>query len=359
VYPGGPDEIGWIWDSKRDLLWHLPGFSFLGQPSPSQPCREVMNWTTTSPINITTPHIYFVSTGAPVQVFQENVHYRVQYNSPSVGQATVTNIGGLPGSVLVVYQPQTMARMQPTILTFDPSKKKWIDPQVAPEPGNQQKPKNAIYDPVTDSIYRSGFFGGSMTWSVFHISKNTWDLYETPCAINNPGFPWNQSGPCGEGHTYINNTELGFEYIAADITGRKIYSIDPFNYQLLEFDMDKHTVMIKAKIPEPDPVRIANSRNLVHTLKDVTQVVFDPTNRVLLYPFMRDFGRQNMALLIYHPDTDQWEVDPMYQPDGIQVWADHTAFSAKHNILMFYGGYAESQDPPQTHFFLYRYGNGK
>src|ERR1051325_10371231 len=60
-----------------------------------------------------------------------------------------------------------------TILTFDPNTNKWMDPAAAPEPITGQKPKNAIYDPVTDSIYRSGEDARGFIWTIYHIATNT------------------------------------------------------------------------------------------------------------------------------------------------------------------------------------------
>ena len=31
ILPGGPDEVGWVWDSKRKQFWVLPGFYFLSE----------------------------------------------------------------------------------------------------------------------------------------------------------------------------------------------------------------------------------------------------------------------------------------------------------------------------------------
>jgi hypothetical protein len=280
-YPGemmlGPrDELGWVWDSKRQLFWALPGFVY---PTTSFSCNN----------------------GA-------------------------TEIFG-------------------TILTFDPATNKWANPNAAPEPISGQKPKNGVYDPLTDSIYRSGVGVSGVGWTVYHIANNTWDYYETSHALDG---------------TYINNSELAFEYLAADIAHRKIYVIDPIYYRLFEFDMDRHTITIKAPIPEPNPARIALSRNLSWTFKDFTMPVFDTVNSVLLYPYINALDDARPILLIYHPDTDTWETDPMYQPDGLTVRGNSFVFDTVNNVLVSFGGLAPGgdRDPTLTHFFLYRYGNG-
>jgi hypothetical protein len=231
------------------------------------------------------------------------------------------------------------------ILTFDPVSKKWSNPNAAAEPISGQKPKNAIYDPQTDSIYRSGIGNTGVGWTVYNIGTNTWKYYETSHATDG---------------TYINNSELAFEYLAADLSRRKIYAIDPVYYRLFEFDMDRHTISIKAPIPEPNPARIAQSRNLQWTLKDFTMPVFDSVNNVLLYPYINSLDDGRPKLLIYHPDKNSWETDSMYQPDGLPVRGNSFTFDPVHNVLISFGGLAPGgdADPSVTHFFLYRYGNG-
>ena len=248
--------------------------------------------------------------------------------------------------------PDNSANEEIAILTFDPATNKYSNPNAAPEPIPGQKPKNAIYDLLTDSIYRSGEDGRGFIWTIYHIASNTWDVYQTPFATN------------GE---YTNNTSLAFEYIAADLGRRKIYGIDPVYYRLFEFDMDQHTLSIKAAIPEPNQARIAASRQLQWTLRDFTMPVFDTVNNVLLFPYVDalalDGGPYGSRpqLLIYHPDTDRWETDSMYQPDGMTVRGNSFAFDAVNNLLISFGGLAPGgdSDPTATHFFIYRYGNGK
>jgi hypothetical protein len=299
VMLGSRDELGWVWDSKRNKFWALPGFVYV----------------TTN----------FTCSGGAEQIYG-------------------------------------------AIMTFDPATGKYANANAAPEPINGQKPKNGIYDPVTDSIYRAGTGIPGLVWDVYHISSNTWDQYGTPCASGSA-----PSGPCaGDGLAYVNDVDLGFEYIAADIAHRKIYAIDPIYYRLFEFDMDKHTLTIKAKIPEPDPARVAQARSRQWTLSDLTQVAFDSINNVLFYSYW-GYADGAVTLLIYHPDTDTWETDTMFQPDGLKVRGNSVAFNPVTNALMVFGGLCGSDtdpvcgkshgiggaDPSLNNFFLYRYGNGK
>src|SRR2546421_218306 len=125
--------------------------------------------------------------------------------------------------------------------------------------------------------------------------------------------------------------------------------------------MDQHTIRIMAPIPEPNPARVAQSRSLSWTLKDFTMPVFDSVNNVLLYPYINSLADSRPTLLIYHPDTDTWETDSMYQPDGREVRGNSFIFDPIHNVLLSIGGLKPPDgdiDPTVTHFFLYRYGNG-
>ena len=88
--------------------------------------------------------------------------------------------------------------------------------------------------------------------------------------------------------------------------------------------------------------------------------VFDSVNNVLLYPYINSLADSRPTLLIYHPDTDTWETDSMYQPDGREVRGNSAVFDPIHNALIVIGGLDLNGDidPTVTYFFLYRYGNG-
>jgi hypothetical protein len=124
--------------------------------------------------------------------------------------------------------------------------------------------------------------------------------------------------------------------------------------------MDRHTISIKAPIPEPNPARIAQSRSLQWTLKDFTMPVFDSVNNVLLYPYINSLDDARPKLLIYYPDKNTWKTDPMHQADGMTVRGNSFTFDPIHNVLISFGGLAPGgdSDPSVTHFFFYRYGNG-
>src|SRR6266545_2715382 len=94
-------------------------------------------------------------------------------------------------------------------------------------------------------------------------------------------------------------------------------------------------------------------------LHDTTNPVFDSVNGVLLYTFLPNGLDGHPKLFIYHPDTNSWEIDPMYQPQGRTVRGNSFAFDAVNNVLLSIGGLIHGDlDPTVTHFFLYRYGMG-
>jgi hypothetical protein len=91
---------------------------------------------------------------------------------------------------------------------------------------------------------------------------------------------------------------------------------------------------------------------------DTANIVFDSVNGVVLYHFLPDgLDAHNPQMFIYHPDTNTWETDPMYQPEGIAIRGNSPAFDAINNVFIVIGGLTGGDlDPTVTHFFLYRYG---
>ena len=88
---------------------------------------------------------------------------------------------------------------------------------------------------------------------------------------------------------------------------------------------------------------------------------WDSVNRVLLWPDYPDARGWPLQMYIYHPDTNTWEVDAMAQPAGqnLLLRGNGGVFDPVQNVLVFGGSvFNEGAVPNQTHFFLYRYGNG-
>ena len=96
--------------------------------------------------------------------------------------------------------------------------------------------------------------------------------------------------------------------------------------------------------------------------RDSTMLAYDPINKVLLWPAASNTGRP--ILMIYHPDTKQWEIDPMKRDNPNEViFGSNGTFIPELNALVIYGGFtgvgSNLAVAPQNNFWLYRYGNGK
>ena len=276
IMPARPDEVGWVYDTKRNVFWMLPGFMGTDQSGP-----------------------------------------------------------GICG------KNPNAAKQISAILTFDPTAKKWSNPNAAPEPINPgvERSKSGVYDPVTDTIWRCTYDGGmGMLWTVHNIAQNKWETFQTPNA---------------QGGGYINDVHLTHEYLAIDTVGRRIFAIDPNHYRLFILNMQTRSITIGAAIPNVDPGKPGS-------LADFTIPVWDSVNRVLLYPYIRSLANSRPKLLIYRPDRDAWEIEASNKADGREVRGNAAVFDPARNALLVMGGLTDSGDvdPSVTHFFLYRYGNG-
>jgi hypothetical protein len=251
------------------------------------------------------------------------------------------------------------------ILTFDPATQKFSQPSVVSQPWQSELPKNAEYDPVTDSIWRVGNDGRGIVWGQYHIATNTWDVYQTVCAS---GTTVDSSGPCAGNGTYVNDVKLGFEHFALDPSGQAIYIIDPKYYRLFRFDLVTHSLKVLATPPPINPAVTCAACLAGHTITDWTWLVWDSVNNILFYPFIPSStasGNDGLSgyptLAIYHPDTDTWEVDPMNQPNGLKVRGNAFLFNPIDNALISIGGCVPNgcgNDLSLQYYFLYRYGNG-
>src|SRR5207253_8462076 len=107
------------------------------------------------------------------------------------------------------------------VMTYDPISGQWAVPTVDPNPFkvaniNAQLPKNGVYDPATDSVWRAGAGVEGVVFQVLHLATGHWDTYPIPCATNLPNDGISIQGPCASGNAYINSTDLGFEQLAFD-----------------------------------------------------------------------------------------------------------------------------------------------
>ena len=370
VIPGGPDEIGFVFDTKRNIFWSMPGFFFLNQSGPAA-CGFTDTWATSSPK--TFPGVADYPNGGFYFLFDSNgnrfvqgVDYQVTPNL-SANTTTLTNLGTLPSSVTYHFARAGTAYGTGLTLIFDPVKKKWADPatigqgNIRNQPWPGQSPKNAVYDPVTDSIYRVGDTGDGIRLFVYSIATTSWSVYGLGCAIPDPGS-YGSQGSCPDGQFYINDIGLGFEYLACDTAKRKCYIVDPYKARFLMIDMDTHQTYIKA-----DPPFYAGFKEAVRAnygngsgFHDTANLVFDTVNNVVLYHFLPNgLDANNPQMQIYNPDTNKWEIDAMIQPDGIPIRGNSPAFDAINNVFIVFGGLRGGDlDPTVNNYFLWRYKPG-
>ncbi|OYV62869.1 MAG: hypothetical protein B7X03_03935, partial [Parcubacteria group bacterium 21-58-10] len=118
VQPKHPDTVGWVWDSKRQVFWHVPGEDV--------PSNDLCPGETST------------------------------YQSDP---ATATHGGFIPNHMM----------------TFNPTTQKWTDVSgnVHGPYGNNWK---SAYDPATDTIIRLGYKNGAVA-SVYNISTDSWTDY--------------------------------------------------------------------------------------------------------------------------------------------------------------------------------------
>lgn len=257
VQPSHPDEVGWVFDSKRNLFWMLPGYMGADQ-----------------------------------------------------GECSSTLIRG-------------------KIMTFDPVTKVWKDPQrTAGVTG--EATKFAQHDPVTDTIIRFYFDGGSGASSlVYNITTDTW----TPKVHTGSD---------------VNDAYLGEEYSALDVEGRLIWLIDIVKGKLYKYNIDTRQLSYVTQTPAK------NVQTGETAPYDCAMPIWDSVNKVLLWPHISNFGDARITLYIYHPATNTWETDRMVQPDGLTVTGNSAVFDPYQNALLVMGGRAYAT----PYLFLYRYGDG-
>ncbi|OYV83374.1 MAG: hypothetical protein B7X04_04480, partial [Parcubacteria group bacterium 21-54-25] len=120
VQPKHPDTVGWVWDSKRHVFWHVTGKDV---PSLDLCPGETSGY--------------------------------------AIDQPTATTGGFIPNH----------------LMTFNPTTQKWTDvsSNIDGPYGNNWK---SVYDPKTDTIIRFGVTGGSgAVASVYDIATNSWTDY--------------------------------------------------------------------------------------------------------------------------------------------------------------------------------------
>ena len=154
---------------------------------------------------------------------------------------------------------------------------------------------------------------------------------------------------------YLGNVNLGFENMAIDPVGRRIWVIDPYFHRLLEYNMTTNQTTIKARPPYGSP----SSPYPCHgqapegpgsqdglNCHDYTWLWWTGTE--LLYPFVQSRDISRVHLAIFHPDSGDgtWTTDPMItQPAGLEVRGNTFFFDPIHNVLMTFGGLCSGWSP--------------
>ena len=270
IQPGGPDETGWVYDTKRNIFWLTSGFYW--------------QWQRT---------------------------------------------GECPGGAEQRTSP---------VMNFNPSTKKWTDVQ-APNHGidpNKVR-SNGVYDPVEDTIIQlSNDINGGTGVLLYRIASNIWEKKSITFDTNG---------------TRIDNASLGNgQYHAVDLVKRHVYVISPDDGKLLRYNMDAKTITVVSQLPVAGPYP-------PYAGYGHTTLAWDSVNKVLLWPHEPVLGGQ-ITLYIYHPDTNTWEKDSMYQPQGLMVHGRQIVFDPFQNALLTIGSYDTDPSNAQKYFFLYRYSSG-
>jgi hypothetical protein len=212
------------------------------------------------------------------------------------------------------------------IMTFDPNTKLWSDVGAAGDTFTWQ----SVYDPVSDTIIRFNHNGGSGAQvQVYNISTNAW-------IIKNLGL--NSAGK---------DMRLENGYLAADIDGRAIYTIDWDSARLHRYHIDTQQI---------EDLGIAPGGNL--TCCQSPNLIWDSTNKVLLwYRHSAPFG-----FFAYHPNTGVWEtLTTDTDLSGIPAAGVVMAYDPGQNVAILFG--QNIQVAPSEllvsvpYMFIYRYAN--
>jgi len=122
--PAGPDQTGWVYDSRRNLFWMTPGYTSLGSANNCNPGEGEAGW-----------------------------------------KGTLTN----------------------KLMAFNPETQQWIydsnNPRSLP-PGPPSNRKFAHYDPVTDTIIRLAWTG-SASVEIYDITNDQWTVKSLPSVVGN------------------------------------------------------------------------------------------------------------------------------------------------------------------------------
>jgi hypothetical protein len=269
VQPKSPDFVGWTWDSKRKIFWMLPG-------------------TMVAPVSAFCPDRTVSTNDDPKYKFRH-------------------------------------------IMTFDPSQtdltKRWKDISSNPGPGvSGVELWQSVYDPVTDSIVRFSYSGGSGDLvSHYNIAAGTWTTYGLG------------TDAVGRNH-YIHRG-----MVAADTASRHIYAVGGDSGRLYRYHIDQHRMEDLGSVP-------GGSISFGSDASNNSYSVWDSVNKVLLF-----FRIDTRTIHIYKPSSRTWESPTVVtDPPGQRPWVRHAmVFDPYQNVLALMG-HTESG----SKIWLYRYAQG-
>ena len=144
-----------------------------------------------------------------------------------------------------------------------------------------------------------------------------------------------------------------------DIPGRAVYFISLSNFWQSYSDRPTRLVRYNIDTKSFDDLGVTPRQDDLY----YPQLVWDSVNRVLLWNTTWDWPQSE--IWIYHPDTNIWEKDPMFQPDGLKPTGNFFAFDPHHNAFILLGcgdachDYGALAAGSGNYLYLYRYGIGK
>jgi hypothetical protein len=216
-------------------------------------------------------------------------------------------------------------------MIFDFSTNKWRLPSWGPPPdgyGGDLGSSFGVYDPVSDAVYRFRWQGRTVI-EVLSLQTNRWDVGGVGSAFE--------------------GTDASRDQSVIDVQGRSIYVISRPLRALIRYSIPKRRVAEVIALP-----REARPPEGTEDGWE-TYLVFDPINRVVLYPNTRDNGGRVHGLGIYHVDVKRWEWE-LPPATGHPVQGNSVGFDVGNNVMLLYGGKgADDIDEPSV-FWLYRYG---
>src|SRR3990167_7535398 len=229
-----------------------------------------------------------------------------------------------------------------------------IAPWVAPSWGygnDNTSTGPGCYDPVDNRVYYLyGDGGWGMTIKYLNIAAQTWG------GVN-----------LGTVTTALRDNVSKRDYLAIDVTGRKLYFLDAVLGKLAYMSIAAATFGTNDYVPTPTVVGYVQPPTVFNRA-----LAFDNLNRVLAIPLFQDFAGAIYKWLTYQVDTDTWENWPLTSSDfpggeaqGNFVCGNELVYDSAHNVFVLYGGNGTgtfqgsgNPVPRPTGIALWRYAGG-